>query len=153
MRRSVTLSPAMGVALLALFLALGGSAFAIGQKVTPQPRCAQGAVRGIAVVQGEPLKGIANMTDQFTASNALFARKFNCSGGAIQTRRVDTGIYEVKFVGNGAQTALASATAQDGSSAAVTRLGDGTFQVTTRGGTANQNSFVLHDTGFTIIVF
>ena len=151
--RSVRVTPATGIALLALFLAMGGSAFALGRAAAPQPRCAQGAVRGIAVVQGEPLKGIANMTDPFSSSATLFGRRFNCSGGAVLARRVNTGVYEVRFPGNAAQTALASAIAQDGSSAAVTRLPDGTFQVTTRGGTADQNSFVLHDTGFTIILF
>lgn len=153
MRHSLKLTPATGVALVALFLALGGSAFAIGTKVAPQQRCAQGAVRGIAVVQGDTQKGIANMPDQFSSSPSLFARRFNCTGGAVQVRRVNTGVFEVKFVGNPAPTALASALAQDGSSAAVARLGDGTFQVSTRGGTANQNSFVLNDTGFTLIVF
>ena len=80
MRNSLRLTPATGVALIALFFALGGSAFAIGTRTAvAQTRCAQGAVRGIAIVQGEPLKGIANMTDQFSASPALFARKFNCT--------------------------------------------------------------------------
>ena len=116
-------------------------------------RCAQGAVRAIAVVQGAELKGIANMTDQFTADPSVFGRRFNCTGGAIQTRRVNTGVYDVKFVGNSAQTALATAVAQDGSSAAVSHMPDGTFRVTTRGGTTNAGNFVLTDTGFTIIAF
>jgi len=154
MRHAPRLTPTTGIALIALFFALGGSAFAIGTRTAAaQPRCAQGAVRGIAIVQGEPLKGIANMSDQFSANPTFFARKFNCSGGAVQTRRVNTGVYEVKFVGNAAPTALVSATAQDGSSAAVYRLPDGTFQISTRGGTTNQGQFVLHDTGFAIIVF
>ena len=153
MRRTFRITPAVGLGLLALFFALGGSAFAIGQKVAPQARCAQGAVRGIATVQGDPLKGIANMGDQFTADPGLFTHKFNCSGGAIETRRVNTGTYQVRFLKNTATTGLASSIVQDGSSASVTRLPDGSFQVTTRGGTNNQNSSPLTDGGFTIIVF
>jgi hypothetical protein len=153
MRRSFRLTPATALGLLALFVALGGSAYAVGQKVVPQARCAQGAVRGIAVVQGNTLKGIANMSDQFSSDPGLFGHRFNCSGGAIETRRLNTGVYQVRFLRNAATTGLASSIVQDGSSASVARMPDGSFQVTTRGGTNNQNSAPLTDGGFTIIVF
>jgi hypothetical protein len=144
----------MLVALLALFFALGGSAVAVGVKAAaPQPRCAQGAIRGIATVVGDPNKGIANMSDQFTSAGNLFARKFNCTGGAVQARRVDTGVYEVRFVGNPAPSGIANAVAEDGSSASVNRLPDGTFRVSTRGGTTNAGQFVLADKPFVIFVF
>jgi hypothetical protein len=104
-------SPATVVACAALFVALGGSAHAVSDALKPQPRCANGAVRGIAAVTGEPSKGIANLGDQFTSSKAVFARSFNCAGGAAQVRRVGTGVYEVRFAGNTAQSAFASAAA------------------------------------------
>ncbi|HXY16617.1 MAG TPA: hypothetical protein VEH79_00400 [Gaiellaceae bacterium] len=153
MRNPVRLKPVTFLALLALFFALGGSAVAVGVKVTPQPRCAQGAIRGIAAVVGDPLKGIANMPDQFSTANNLFARKFNCTGGAVQVRRVDTGIYEIKFVGNPAPNAIANAIAEDGSSAAINRLPDGTFRVSTRGATTNAGQFVLTDKAFVVLTF
>jgi len=145
-------TPTTAIALAALFFALGGSAFAIVNKVAPQARCATGAVRGVAMVIGDPSKGIANMPDQFTSSGVYFARRFNCKGGTIQVRRVDTGLYEVRFIGNPAQTAIASAIAEDGSSAAVNRLPDGTFRVTIRGGGQSSNPLGLHDTPFTIVL-
>ena len=40
-------SPALFISLLALFFALGGTAFAIGQKSTPQARCQTGAIRAL----------------------------------------------------------------------------------------------------------
>ena len=153
MRPSFRLTPTGILGLLALFFALGSSAFAVVQKVVPQARCAQGAVRGIATVQGIPTKGIANMGDQFTADPAIFGQRFNCTGGRIEARRLNTGTYQVRFLKNAATTGLASSVVQDGSSASVTRLPDGSFQVTTRGGTNNQNSSPLTDGGFTIIVF
>src|SRR3990170_6327003 len=102
-------SPATAIAGAALFFALGGSALAVSEAVKPQPRCANGAVRGVAWVTGEPAKGIANLPDQFTASKVLFAAAFNCTGKPTQVRRVAFGAYEVRFVGNGAQVAVANA--------------------------------------------
>lgn len=116
------LNPATVLAGAALFFALGGSALALSDAVKPQSRCANGAVRGIAAVTGDPAKGIANIPDQFTSGSALFARAFNCTGGATQVRRVSAGVYEVRFAGNRAQSALVSAT---GALASVQPAGDG----------------------------
>lgn len=93
---------------LALFFALGGSALAVSNAVKPQPRCAIGAVRGIAAVTGDPTKGTANVPDQFSSAKGLFSRTFNC-GGAVQVRRISTGVFEVRFPGTTATTAVASA--------------------------------------------
>jgi hypothetical protein len=129
--RRISISPATGIALVALFLALGGSAFAVGEHVqgvlATQQRCAQGAVRGIAVVTGDPRSGIANLPDRFTASRAVFARRFNCTGRAIQVRRVGIGTYEIRFLGNGAPTALASGAA--GGAASADPIPGGAFRV------------------------
>ncbi len=102
-------TPATVVAGVALFFALGGSAFGVSQALKPQARCSTGAVRGIAAVTGEPTKGIANVPDQFSSSRALFSRAFNCAGPAPQVRRVATGVFEVRFPGNAAPSALVSA--------------------------------------------
>ena len=102
-------NPTTVIAGLALFFALGGSAFAVSHAVKPQPRCATGAVRGIAAVTGESGKGLANVPDQFSSTKTLFSRTFNCAGGATQVRRISLGVYEVRFPGNGAQSALVSA--------------------------------------------
>ncbi len=82
---------------------MGGSAFAVGERIqapsVAQQRCTNGAVRGIAVVTGIASQGIANFPDSFTAAGNLFGRKFNCTGKAVQARRVETGVFEVRFVG------------------------------------------------------
>ena len=63
--RRLRVSPALVVAGLALLFALGGSAFAIGQRAAvPQQRCQNGAVRAIAVVTGIPGQGIENLPGQ-----------------------------------------------------------------------------------------
>jgi hypothetical protein len=115
------LSPASVLAGAALFFALGGSALAVSEAVRPQPRCAPGAVRGIASVTGDPSKGMANLPDQYSSARVLFGRTFNCAGGAVQVRRVAVGVFEVRFAGNGARSALVSAS---GALASLEAAGD-----------------------------
>jgi hypothetical protein len=109
-RRIVT--PGTVIALIALFFALGGSAFAVGEHVQSltlaQQRCAHGSVRGVATVTGNPAQGSANIPDTFSSSASLFSRRFNCTGRAIEVRRTSIGVYEIRFVGNTAPSAIAS---------------------------------------------
>ena len=120
------LSPATVIAGVALFFALGGSAVAISHAVAPQARCANGAVRAIVAVTGDPNKGIANMSDQFTSSKTLFSRTFTCRGGAPEVRRVTAGVYEVRFPGNPVQSAVASSS---GAESWLTPLPGGIFRI------------------------
>ncbi len=110
--RRTTLTPGTVIALMALFFALGGSAFAVGERVqgasVAQQRCSNGAVRGIAYVTGNPTMGIANIGGTFTSARVVFGRKFNCNGKAVQVRRVSLGVFEIRFVGNPASSAVAS---------------------------------------------
>jgi hypothetical protein len=126
----VPISPGTAIAVAALFFALGGSAFAVGERMqgasAAQQRCANGAVRGVAAVTGTSA-GMANIPDQFTSANAVFARKFNCTGRAVQVRRTGIGVYEVRFVGNAAPNILANGIGEF--SASVETLGAGTFRV------------------------
>ena len=146
MRRSVRLSPGLVVATLALFFAVGGSAFALGTKTAPQARCAQGAVRGIVEVTGQSGHGVANIPDSYVSTASYFARKWSCSGGAVQVRRLSTGVYDLKFVGNAATSALVSGQG-NAAGADVARSPDGSFHVTL-GTPANPV-----DVPFTVVVF
>ena len=123
--RRPALTPATVIATAALFFALGGSAFALVDAVRPQPRCALGAVRGIAAVTGEPGRGIANIGGEFTDRKEIFGQAFNCTGGRPQARRVSTGVYEVRFPGNPARTAVASGEV----ATMVKEVGGGVFRV------------------------
>jgi len=127
----LSITPGTAIAVVALFFALGGSAFAVGERIqgpaVAQQRCANGAVRGIASVTGDPSKGIANIPDQFSSANVLFSRKFNCTGKPVQVRRTDIGVYEVRFVGNAAPSVVANGIGLF--SASVEPIGVGTFRV------------------------
>lgn len=120
------LTPSTVLAGAALFFALGGSAVAVTEAVRPQARCQAGAVRGFIAVNGDPTKGIANIGDAFTSARPMVGVRFNCAGPAPQARRVNTGVYEVRFGGNAGQIAVASS---GGAETTVTPVGAGVFRV------------------------
>jgi len=151
MVRKLRPSPALVIAGLALFFAIGGSAFAVVARTeVAQPRCATGAVRGIAQVTGDPKKGMPNMPDTFSASGSLFAYRWNCSGGAISVRKNGNG-FDVRFGNNGATVGLGTALVTDGGAVAVTRNPDGSFHVAPAGDVQNANFRFRNDTPFTIV--
>jgi hypothetical protein len=124
-------SPALVLAAVAVFLAAGGSGYALGQKAAaPQPRCAPGAVRGIAVVTGDPLKGLANLPQDYSADGKLFGYRFNCGGGAVQVRMAPgLQAIDVRFPGNASRIAVASGIGNDPAAFAIATQPDGSFRV------------------------
>jgi hypothetical protein len=123
-------SPALVLSLVALFFALGGSAYALGSKISPQPRCAQGAVRGIAVVGGTNVD-LSTLPTSFDNRPEAFSYRWSCTSGQIQISK-PSGLQGVaiKFVGNPATNAIvtsaANGTPYGGS---VSRSSDGSFHV------------------------
>ena len=148
--RRYSFTPATVIALIALFFALGGSAYAVGERMQSpsgvQARCANGNVRGVAVVTGIASQGIANFPDSFTSAGNLFGRKYNCSGRAVQARRVQTGTFEVRFVGVSGGSAVASATSD--AVASVQAGPNGVFTVVVHPAGRDDRS----DLPFTIVV-
>jgi hypothetical protein len=93
-------SPALFISLLALFFALGGTAFAIGEKSTPQVRCQTGAIRGIALVTGGEV-GMDSLPNAYQGDDGLFSYRWSCTGGQVVVRKpVDKNGIDVEFVGN-----------------------------------------------------
>ncbi len=123
------LSPSLIVASLALFLSLGGSGYAIAKKISPQPRCAAGAVRGIALVTGD-INGIQNLPADFSGKSDLFGYRFNCSGGRVEVRRgPSVPAFEVRFLGVKAGMAVATAIGSTPAGVSVLPMPDGSFRV------------------------
>jgi hypothetical protein len=129
--RRLSITPGTALGLIALFFALGGSAFAVGERIqspsVAQQRCTNGAVRGVAAVTGTSA-GMANLPDKFTSAGNLFSRRFNCTGKAVQVRRVETGVFEVRFVGVSGASGVGSATGD--AYATVEPAPGGAFKVT-----------------------
>jgi hypothetical protein len=123
-------SPAVVLSTIALFFAIGGSAFAVGQRMgIAQQRCTNGAVKGFAYVTGDPAVGIQNMSESYTSSPRLFSSRFDCAGAAIQVRRVHDG-FQIKFNGITARSAVVSGVGVNPQTMTVTALPDGSFRIT-----------------------
>lgn len=131
-------SPALVLSGVALFFAIGGSAFAVGQRVgVAQQKCANGAVKGFAVVVGDPKKGIDNIPSAFSSAAVLFGSRFNCTGQAVEVRRLPAQEgFAVRFKGAATKAAVASVFGANPGAATVTPLPDGSFQVSTAGNQA-----------------
>lgn len=128
-------SPALLVSLVALFFALGGTAFAVGSKeFAAQPRCSVGAIRGIAVLIAGPT-GLDSLTSTYSSAPNLFGYHWNCGGGKIMVRKPsDFPGVEIRFAGNPSSIAVVSSVALGVPYAgSVSRMPDGSFRVTMGG--------------------
>jgi hypothetical protein len=126
-------SPALIVSFVALFFALGGSAYAIGSKeFSAQPRCATGAVRGIALITGAKTDLSSLSSTNYTSAPGLFDYRWSCAGKAILVRkdpRAEGGV-DVKFVGNPSTIAVVSSAANGSpNGGSIARQPDGSFLV------------------------
>jgi hypothetical protein len=123
-------SPALVISAIALFFAIGGSAFAVGERLgVAQQRCVSGAVKGFAYVTGDPTVGIQNMSEAYSSSPKLFSSRFNCAGATVQVRRVQDA-FQIKFNGIVARSAVVSGVGVNPQTMTVTALPDGSYRIT-----------------------
>jgi hypothetical protein len=141
------------LSLVAVFFALGGSAFAFTAASKPAfvAKCGPGAIEASATVVGN-IKGLANVPDTYTTDKTIFLKTFVCRGAPVQIRRVDLGIYDVRFPGNPAASAVVSGLAETASSV-TPRQADGSFRVSVFV-TGTDKGVLLHrDLAFSILAF
>jgi hypothetical protein len=150
--RRLRLSPALVVAGAALLFALGGSAFAVGQKTAPQPRCQTGAVRAIAVVVGLPQKGIENLPGEYTSDPKAFDRRFNCTGKGVEVKHGPSGQYDVRFPGISGASCLASSMSASAGSVSCQPQPDGSYRVILRGVATLQNELPPQNVPFLVVL-
>jgi hypothetical protein len=140
-------SPALVISAVALFFAIGGSAFAVGQRVgVAQPKCANGAVKGFAYVKGDPDKGIQNLPETFISDPRVFGASFNCSGKPVQVRRLGR-VFMIRFPGTAGRVALVTGAVPDARQFWATPNPDGSWTITPAAAAANdlrpQDQFVV----------
>jgi hypothetical protein len=150
--RRLRLSPALVIAGAALLFALGGSAFAIGQKTAPQPRCQNGAVRAIAVVTGVSGHGIENLPGDYTSDPKAFGRRFNCTGKGVQVKHGPSGQYDVRFPGISGASCLASSMSANAGSISCTPQADGSYRVILRGVVTDNNALPPQNVPFLVVI-
>ena len=147
------LTPSFVLAAIALFFALGGSAFAIRSSATKVVRCPAGSARGVAWVSGDPHQGIENLPNDWTSAENLFKYRYNCSRGAVQVRKSTHGYgFDIRFVGNPGKVAVANAAADSTLAASVAPQPDGSFHISTAGDVPD-SSFPNRGAEVVIVVF
>src|SRR5512146_1028237 len=95
----------MLVAMLALFVALGGTAIAVGN-AKPVTICGNGSVKAFASVNLDGLAG--SVPEQFTSDGRYFTSRWACNGHAVEIRNAGNGAYEIRVGGLTPRTAVAS---------------------------------------------
>ena len=155
MRRPSRLSPSFVLAALALFFALGGSAFALHDAAPKPVPCAVGTARAIAYVTGIPQQGIANLPNAWSPSPALFGYRWSCSGGAIQVRKSPGphGGFDIRFLNNPGRNPVVTAATTDTRAISISPNTDGSFQVTEAGGAPYGSYSFRPDSPFFIVLF
>lgn len=138
------LSPSLGVAMLALFVALGGSAVAV-TKAKPVVRCGNGSVKAFAAVDLDTFAG--SFPQQFSSAANLFAARFACNGQAAQARVAGAGRYDVRFPGIASRAATVTVLS-DRPGTVSWRLVNGTYQIRVLDPNGNPT-----ERGFAIAVF
>ena len=118
MRRR-SLSPSLVVAMLALFVALGGSAFAVSSATRPLVPCANGTIKGYATFDLDGLSG--SLPGSFSTDAKWFRSRYDCRGAAAQIRAANGGI-EVKFPGLTINAATASVYSGSSTGTAVVNI-------------------------------
>ncbi len=119
----VRVSPSLVLSCIALFLALGGSALALGASTgrVRTVRCPAGAPRAIATVVGlanlDPQGGLFALPNSWTSSRRYFDYAWSCSGQAIQVKALMPGPnsdaygFDIRFPGNPGNVAMVSSNA------------------------------------------
>lgn len=132
-------SPALVLSATALFFAIGGSAFAVGQRAgVAQPKCGDGSVKGFAYVRGDPNKGINNLAETYTSAPRVFGARFNCSGKAVQVKRAGN-LFQIRFPGTAGKLAIVTGAGPNAGQFFTTQLPDGSWQITRVGPTGAQD--------------
>lgn len=134
---------------LALLIALGliGTSAAVSG-----PTCVYGRVQGFISIRSDPVYLVGTIPNQFTANADYFARRYNCKRKAPQVRRVDLGVYDVRFSELGNRAPIATAFT-DGVVASVQGLDDGTYRVYLRGPVVQNGVLIRRDVPFSLAVF
>jgi hypothetical protein len=117
-------SPAMIVAGVALFAALGGSSYAALSSASAGACSSGSKIKGSALINGN-----SSFSSSFTKVSG-----FDCSGKSIQAKRLGLGRYEVKFTGNPDKSAIGSIVDLpkynlDNAFVSFTRVAPGDFKV------------------------
>ena len=116
-------------------------------------RCHTGNALGFVAIRSDPAELVGQIPSRFTTDPGYFSSRYNCAGQNVQARRVDQGIYDVRFPGIVVRVAMADAISTEGVSTSVQLLGDGMVRVSLRGPLGGSDVASRRDVAFNVVVY
>lgn len=117
------------------------------------PPCIFGRVQGFITVRSDPEYLVGTIPNKLTTSSKFFTRRYNCKGYPPSIKRVDLGVYDVRFPRLNGRTAFVSAISQEGVSASVQGFSGGIYRVALRGPLVRNDALVRRDVAFSLALF
>lgn len=116
-------------------------------------RCHTGNALGFVAIRSDPAELVGQIPSRFTSDPGYFSSRYNCTGRNVQARRVDQGIYDVRFPGIVVRVAVADAISTEGVSTSVQHLGDGVVRIALRGPLGGSDVAARRDVAFNVVVY
>lgn len=135
--------------LFAAILLLGTISYA---GAGPNPGCMTGRARAFIAISADPPYLVGDIPNHFTFDQRYFSRRYNCKGQSAAVRRVDLGLYDVRFPGISSHAIQATALSDEGVTASAYPE-DGFIRVALRGPLSGNNVAARRDVAFSIAVF
>lgn len=126
---------------------------AITTRVGSSIQCPRGGAQGFVAIKTDPSFLPGTIPARFTDDARYFSRRFNCRGASAQVRRVDLGIYDVRFPKLDPQAVVADALSDEGISSSALPLSDGIVRIVFRGPLAGSDVASRRDVAFSVVVY
>jgi hypothetical protein len=136
---------AIALVLVAVLATYGNSASA--------QRCRSGEAKAFVAIQDDPPYLVGTIPSKFSDDARYFSRRFNCLGQSAAVRRVNLGIYEVRFPDLHPRLALATAISDEGVTASALPIEDGIVRVSLRGPLGGSDVATRRDVPFSIVIY
>ena len=124
-----------------------------GNAASHQAPCLYGRVQSFASIRANPPYLVGTIPSRFTGKHSYFSRRYNCKKQGVLVRRVDLGVYDVRFPGLRYRTAVVSAISQEGVTASVYAWDNATYRVVLRGPLSDNNALIRRDVPFSIATY
>jgi hypothetical protein len=114
--------------------------------------CHTGQVTGFATIRSQPQYLVGTIPSTFSSKDAFFTARYNCRGRGVHVRRVDQGVYDVRFRGAHLKAAFTDAISTEGVSSSAQILGD-TVRVSLRGPLNGGDVASRRDVAFSVVTY
>lgn len=116
------------------------------------PRCTFGRALAFAAIRRDPPYLVGDIPNHFTSDSRYFSRRYDCRGESVEVRRVDLGVYDVRFTGVTSSVVQVTALSDEGVTASAFPR-DGFIRVALRGPISGNNVATRRDVAFSLVVF